>query len=162
MAMGTQLFPVTEAQIEKLRAKPNSITKLPADGMFLTHYLLSINYFALGKISADTDKNPLAAMLVGFDSVECDAVETGIIGIVKPAQVKPVLEGLEKLNLDKIAKRVEAADVEDLESEDVDDFELLLDEAKSPKDQIVAQLRELTDFYRRAAMTGHGVVMFSG
>jgi hypothetical protein len=162
MAMATTLLLVGARDLAKLEAQPTWINRFRAAGTYSTYYYCSLNYFVAGDAwPAGSRKRPLGGMLYGFRSVTCPTLECGNFGVLEPAEVPLVLAAFAKLDLAAIREAVEHADSDDLEEEEVDDFELLLEDDDAPADALEADLRSLIAFYKRAARGRYGIVSYT-
>jgi hypothetical protein len=163
MALATILHLVSASDLGKLRARPTWINHLePADGCtYLTHYTCSINYFVVGDAwPTSSRRRPLAGLLFGFSNVRCPTLENGSFDVVAPHQVRWVLDALASLDLAEVRRRVERADPEQLEEEEVDDYELLLEDDDRPADVIEVEIESLVAFYKEAARGRYAIVSY--
>jgi|SRR6185436_3183892 len=164
MALATILHLVGAAELGKLRARPTWINRLlpPEEHTYLTHYACSINYFVAGDAwPSGSRKRPLGGMLFGFSNVRCPTLEHGSFDVVEPHQVRWVLEALGAVDLAAVRGRIERADADDLEEEEVDDYELLLEEDGEPADVIEAELAGIVELYKRAARGRYAIVSYT-
>lgn len=162
MAMNTWLQMVTASEIDALKKNPPSITKLDKkDASYSTYYPCSINYFLMGAAYPDRAEHPLGSMLFGSESVDCSTLETGNFGLVSPRDVNTIATNLAKVDLVKLAKAVDDVDTGVLSDEEVDDFEILAEAGEGASKALVAEIERLAKFYRRAADTKVGVVMYT-
>lgn len=164
MAMATWLQMVTEDELRALKAAPTTINKLdkPGGESFSTHYFCSISYFVTGDAwGGDAEKNPLAGMLFGFESIDCSTLENGNFGVVTPAQVALVIAKLEVIDLDTVKAKIDDADPDELEEDEVEDFELLLEDDEPASEVLVDEIKRLTTFYKAAAENRRGIVMYT-
>lgn len=164
MALATILHLVGAAELDKLRARPTWINhlRLPDGYTYLTYYACSINHFVVGNsYPRHSRKRPLTGMLFGFSYVNCPTLENGNFGVVAPHQVRWVLEALGSLDLAAVRRRIEEADPDQLEEEEVDDYELLLEEDGDPADTIEAELLSLAHHYKQAARGRYAIVSYT-
>ena len=164
MALATILHLVGAAELEKLRARPTWLNELqPPDGStFFTHYACSIHYFVLGEAwPAGTKQRPLGGMLFGFASVPCPTLENGSFGVVAPHQVRWVLDALAGIDLAGVRHRIDRADLDELEAQEVDDYEILVEDEGDPADVIEAELESLVELYKRAARGRYAIVSYT-
>jgi hypothetical protein len=158
MAMVTWLQAVSEAELARLRAEPDTIGRLDVPDVFRTHYECSLDYFLTGE--AYPVDHPLANVLSGTDHVGTSTLETGGFGASSPAQVAALASELANVDPDRIRAEVAAADLEALGDADVDDAEILA-EAEDPARTLSDEVRALAAFYAKAAANGHGVVAYT-
>jgi hypothetical protein len=164
MALATILHLVGTAELAKLRARPTWVNRLrPPDGYtYLTHHACSINYFVGGDAwPSGSQKRPLGGLLFGFSNVRCPTLENGSFGVVAPHQVRWVLDALGALDLATVRRRIEHADEGELEEQEVDDYELLLEEDGEPADVIEAEIEALVELYKRAARGRYAIVSYT-
>jgi hypothetical protein len=162
MAMSTTLLLAGARELAKLEAQPTWINRFRAAGTYSTYYHCSLNYFVSGDAwPSGSRKRPLGGMLFGFRSVTCPTLEGGNFGVLDPGDVPLVLAAFAKLDLAAIRDAVESADSEDLEEEEVDDFELLLEGDEAPAAVLEADLVQLIAFYKRAARGRYGIVSYT-
>jgi hypothetical protein len=164
MALATILHLVGAAELEKLRAQPTWINRLhPPDGYtYFTHYACSMHYFLLGDAwPSGTRKRPLGGMLHGFSSVPCPTLESGSFGVVAPHQVRWVLDAFASIDLAGVRHRIDRADLDELEEQEVDDYELLTEDEGDPADVIEAELESLVELYKRAARGRYAIVSYT-
>ncbi len=164
MALATILHLVGAADLARLRARPTWINHMrPPDGStYLTHYPCSINFFVAGDAwPSGSLRRPLTGLLFGFSNVRCPTLEFGSFDVVGPHQVRPVLEALGALDLAAVRRRIEQADADELEEEEVDDYELLLEDDGEPADVIEAELRSLAEYYKQAARGRYAIVSYT-
>jgi hypothetical protein len=164
MALATFLHLVGAAELDKLRAQPTWIHQLhpPDEYTFLTHHACSINYFVTGDAwPAGSRRRPLGGMLFGFSSVRCPTLEHGSFDVVAPHQVRWVLDALATLELAAVRDRIEHADPDELEAQEVDDYELLLEDDDAPADVIEAELTSIASFYLQAARDRYAIVSYT-
>lgn len=160
MAMNTYLQMVSDAELEALRDQPSSINRLvkPAEASYSTYYACSINYFLAG--DAYPSEGALASMLFGATAIETDTLENGSFGVVTASEAKALARALAELDLGELEARVRQADPDELADEEVDDFELLVED-EDPAKLLVAEIRQLVAFYAGAAERNMGVAMFT-
>lgn len=164
MAMATYLQMVSEIELAKLKSQPTWINQLskPDEHSYVTHYFCSINYFVSGDAwPSGSRTNPLGGLLFGFSSVSCPTLENGNFGVLRPAEAELVLQSLATVDLTKIRERIEQADPGELEDEEVDDYELLIEDDEPPADVIAAELESLVAFYKRAVRHRYGVISYT-
>jgi len=164
VALATILHLVGAAELAKLRSRPVWMRELrpPDGGTHFTHYACSIHYFLLGEAwPAASRRRPLAGMLFGFSQVRCPVLENGSFGVVAPHQVRWVLDGLAGVDLAAVRDRIEHADPDELEVQEVEDYELLCEDDGEPADVIEAELAALAELYKRAARGQYGVVSYT-
>jgi hypothetical protein len=163
VAPATILHLVGAADLDRLRARPTWISHLrpPGGYTYLTHHACSINYFVVGDAwPCHSRTRPLTGMLFGFASVRCPTLESGSFDVVAPHQVRWVLEAFGSLDLAAVRRRVEHADPAALEADEVDDYELLLEEDGDPADVLEAELESLIDYYKQAARGRYAIVSY--
>ena len=166
MAMNTWLQLVSEAEIKSLKANPASINELdkPGKETFSTYFPCCINYFLLGD-AYPNHKNPLGGMLFGFSYVNTNTLEGGNFGVVKPDDVKKIVLASTKIDYKKLAKKIEEADPDELEEEEVDDWEVLTDDGDETPEEIakilISEIKQLIAFYKYAEKKQLGVVMYT-
>lgn len=164
MALATILHRVGRDALEKLCAQPAWINRLtlPDGATYLTHYACSLSYFVVGDAwPSPSRKRPLTGMLSGFASVDCPTLECGNFGVAEPHQVRWVLEALGGLDLAAVRRRIEDADPAALAEDEVDDYELLLEENRDIAGAIESELEELVELYKRAARGGYAIVSYA-
>lgn len=164
MALATILHLVGAVELEKLRARPAWVRelRLPDGGTHFTHYACSIHYFVLGEAwPSASRRRPLGGMLFGFAQVRCPVLENGSFGVVAPHQVPWVLDALAGVDLAAVRDRIEHADPDELEAQEVEDYELLCEDEGAPADVIEAELAGLVELYKRAARGRYGVVSYT-
>jgi len=81
--------------------------------------------------------------------------------VVAPHQVRWVLDALATLELAAVRDRIEHADPDELEAQEVDDYELLLEEDDAPADVIEAKLASIASFYLQAARDRYAIVSYT-
>ncbi len=163
MAVATILHLVGAVELDKLRARPTWIhhLRLPDDHTYLTYHACSLNYFVTGDAwPGHARQRPLTGMLFGFASVPCPTLENGSFDVVAPHQVRWVLGALASLDLAAVRRRIERADPDQLEADEVDDYELLLDEDGGPAGVLAAELESLAEYYKRAARGRYAIVSY--
>ncbi len=163
MADDTCLQMVNAKAIAALKKQPTLIGELnrPRSQVYSTYFPGSMNVFMVGSpYPRPTIARPLTAALFGLHFVKSESFEAGHFGIVPARNVRAVLASLEKLDLKKVAAAVASADAAKLADREVYDFEILLTE-EHPAKALVADIRRLTAFYRRAAARTLGVAMFT-
>ncbi|MEJ7604075.1 MAG: DUF1877 family protein [Kofleriaceae bacterium] len=160
--MRTTLQMVSAKEIVLLRKTPSGISKLnkPHAESFSTYYFATINWFLLGTPSPERAGNPIAAALQGYETIATTSLENGEFQLVGLDQIPDIATALEKVDLMKVRKDVDAADAAALAEAEVGDFELLADE-DSPAATIVTDVKQLTQFYRNAAAKHLGVVLYT-
>jgi Domain of unknown function (DUF1877) len=159
MAMATYLQIVSELELAKLRRQPTWINKVDKSGTYMTYYPCSLNYFLVGdSYPGGSRKRPLEGLLFGFGHVDCETLENGNFGVVDPAEVELVLAALAAVDVDAFRARIDGADESDLEDDEVDDYEMLLEDEGDPADILVAELESLVEFYKTAARS-HGAIV---
>jgi hypothetical protein len=162
MAMSTTLLLAGARELAKLEAQPTWINEFRGAGAYSTYYFCTLSYFVNGDAwPATTRKRPLSGMLFGFRTVDCRTLEGGNFGIVDPVDVPLVLGAFGALDFAAIRSAVEAADPDDLGEEEVDDFELLLEDDEPAADVVESELRGLIAFYKRAARSRLGIVSYT-
>ncbi len=160
MARNTYLQLVSDAEIAALRKAPDSISKLdkPEKDTFSTYLFCSINYFLTG--DAYPSRHKLAPALCGTETIETAVLEDGSFSVVPAARAKKVAEALAEVDLKKLEKKVGEIDFEDLADEEIDDLEIL-EESDDPAAEIKKQVKQLVDFYQRAAEKNLGVAIYT-
>ena len=107
-----------------------------------------------------TTAKPLTAALFGLHFIKSESFEAAHFGLVPARNVPAVLASLLKVDLKKVAAAVSSADAVKLAEREVYDFEILASK-EHPAKALVADIRGLTAFYRRAASRSLGVAMFT-
>lgn len=164
MALATILHLVGAAELAKLRARPAWISRLraPDEHTYATHCACSLNYFVAGEAwPSGSRRRPLGGMLFGFSNVRCPVLENGSFDVVEPHQVRWVLEALGAVDPAAVRARALGADADALEEEEVDDYELLLEDDGEPADVIEAELVALVELYKRAARGRYAIVSYT-
>ncbi|HEY5937861.1 MAG TPA: DUF1877 family protein [Kofleriaceae bacterium] len=161
MPPSTTLQMVSTKELILLRKTPSGIRKLnkPHAESFSTFYFASINWFLLGEPAPAVEGNPVAAALVGYETIATPALDAGSFNVIGADQIADIANALEKVDLKKLRKDVESADKAALAKQKVDDFELVLAN-DSPAATIVTDVKQLTSFYRNAAAKHLGVVLY--
>jgi hypothetical protein len=147
------LLRATTAQIKTLRATPETIDDLSDKHHYVTYVPATISFFTTGKVA-------MCAALAGLETIECDTVVDGELGIVKPAQIAKLLATLATVDLPSIARQVDAAKPKQL-AKRVDDFDILLGADSPPSKLVVTEIEGLIAFYTRVAKGKTGVVMYT-
>ena len=162
MAMNTWLQMVSKEEIEILEKNPTSINKLnkKKEECFSTYYQSSINYFLTGKAYPESSR-PLGSLLSGFFTIETETLENRSFGLVNPEEIKNLVFELSKVDLNNIKEKVQDADSEDMEEQEVDDWEILIDRDEKPEDILVSNISKLMEFYTSAEKNGLGIVMYT-
>ena len=164
MAMSTTLQMVTPRELAWLESHPTWINQLdkPGDQTFSTYYACCLNYFVVGDAwPGGSRRRPLGGMLYGFRSISTPTLENGNFGVLEPQHVPMVLGAFTSLDVAAIRKAVEDADEEQLEEDEVDDYEILVEHGEPPADVIASELDALVTFYKRAARGGFGIVSYT-
>ncbi|MFI2433049.1 DUF1877 family protein [Streptomyces sp. NPDC018693] len=160
MAQSTWLQLVSGEEIRHLKENPGSIDDLDKAESFRTHFGLSLNYFLTGATYPNSPAHPLYAALDGAESVACPTLENAYFGVVTPEQAADLAAHLAAVDPAAVQVAVERADFEELvDEQEIHELEIF------PPDEvpglIVAELKELTAFYARAADAGLGAVMYT-
>jgi hypothetical protein len=165
MAMATYLQMVSEVDLAKLRAQPTWINELdrPDEQSYSTYFWCTINYFLAGDAwPMGSKQQPLGGLLFGFSSVTCPTLEHGHFGVLDPGDAELVLRALGMIDLADIRRRIADADPDELAEEEVDDFELLVEDAEEdPGDVIASEVEGLVEFYKHAVRHRYGVVSYT-
>ena len=163
MAITTWLKMVSREEIEILEANPSSINKLnkKKEESCSTYFQNCINYFLTGDAFPDSSENPLGGLLSGFTSVETEILENGEVGIVRPDEINQLVLELTKVDLNEVKRNVQDADSDELEEQEVYDWEILADEDENPAEVLVSDIQKLIKFYKRADKNGLGVVIYT-
>jgi len=162
MATSTTLQMVSTKELILLRKTPSGIRKLnkPHAESFSTYYFRSLNWFMLGDIAPAIEGNPVAAALVGYETIATPSLDSGSFNVIGADQIPDIAAALEKVDLKKLRKDVETADKAVLAKQKVDDFERVSAD-DSPAATIVTDVKQLTSFYRNAAAKHMGVVIYT-
>ncbi|GCC50143.1 hypothetical protein SanaruYs_03580 [Chryseotalea sanaruensis] len=98
-------------------------------------------------------------MLDGTLSIETEVLENGDFGLVDPTEVKNILLELIKVDLNEVKKKVQDADPDELEEQEVDDWEILTDDNENPEKVLMSDIKRLVKLYKDAEQNGLGIVM---
>lgn len=164
MADDTCLQMVSAKELAALKKQPTLIGELnrPRTQVYSTYYACSMNVFLLGSpYPRPSLTRPLSAALFGLRLVRSESFEAGHFGIVPVRNVAAIAKSLVQVDLKRLAAAVAAADAEKLAAREVYDFELLMSE-EHPGKALVASVRGLAAFYRRAVARKLGIAMFTG
>lgn len=163
MAMSTDLFLVSEEELESLQKEPQKLFEMESNAahQFGTHFACCISYFLTG--DAYGDDSPLGPLLFGHEQVRASQLENGAFGINSPSEAAALSKLLHQVDLSATRREVQSAqesDWEGLDEAEVDDLDVLLD-AKKPVDELMRALMGLKELYAIAAERGLGVVMYT-
>ncbi len=164
MAMNTWLQMIDDEELAALEKNPSLINKMnkPDKESCSTYFQCCINYFLTGDAYPSGKKNkPLTVFLSGLESVECSTLENGYFHLVPASMAPAIVAALEKVDKKALKKKVAAADPDELEEAEVDDYEILTDSDDDPGETLVADVERLLDFYRAAAKNKRGVVIYT-
>jgi hypothetical protein len=163
MAMNTWLQMVSKEEIENLKVNPDLINKLNKKNResYSTDYRSCINYFLTGDAYPDSADHVLGGLLDGTLSIETEVLENGDFGLVEPTEVKNILLELTKVDLTEVKKKVQDADPDELEEQEVDDWEILTDDNENPEKVLLSDIKRLVKFYKNAEQNGLGIVMYT-
>ena len=183
MAMSTTLFAVSPEVIDRLKSEPSTIMQLESKDVYSTYLWTTIPYFLNeaddeGDDEEDDDdddgddddggdddelSHPLANVLSGTSSVECENLECGAFYVFDPSDVETLSKLLAAVKPSDIKKRILEAELE--EGYDGEVWEELeqqdLSEPEEVAKEVLDNVKRLKAFYADAVKNKRGIVGYT-
>jgi hypothetical protein len=172
MPMSTTLFAVSADTIKNLKANPAAIVELDAKDQFSTYLWTTIPYFLTegegdedegDEDEGDEDSHPLANVLTGTSSVDCNRLECGNFYVFDPDDVVTLSAELAAVKSVDIKNRVLEADLEEVLDGEVWE-ELEQQDLTEPEDvakNVLDDIKRLKAFYVATAKNKFGIVGYT-
>lgn len=175
MAMSTTLFAVAEEVIDRLKSEPSAILQLESKDVYSTYLWTTIPYFLNdaddeGDDEGDDDdddddelSHPLANVLSGTSSVECENLECGAFYVFDPSDVETLSKLLAAVKPSDIKKRILDAELEEVYDGEVWE-ELEQQDLSEPEEvakEVLDDVKRLKAFYANAVKNKRGLVGYT-
>jgi hypothetical protein len=183
MAMSTILFAVAQEVIDHLKSEPSTIMQLESKDVYSTYLWTTIPYFLNeaddeGDDEEDDDdddgddddggdddelSHPLANVLSGTSSVECENLECGAFYVFDPSDVETLSKLLAAVKPSDIKKRILEAELEEVYDGEVWE-ELEQQDLSEPEEvakEVLDDVKRLKAFYADAVKNKRGLVGYT-